>query len=98
MVAFGGPSHEIIIDGVWYELSFFKPGGFGTFRSNIETGVCCEPLCPRGGEIQDEDLQFLRMIEDGVLLLMISPTLMVQEIRQVCHHLDQGSKVQSPLE
>jgi hypothetical protein len=45
---------------------------------------------------EDEDLQFLRMIEDGVLLLMISPTLMVQEIRQVCHHLDQGSKVQSP--
>jgi hypothetical protein len=25
-------------------ISSFKPGGFGKFRSNIETGVCCEPL------------------------------------------------------
>ena len=25
MVAFGGPSHEIIIDGVWYELLFSGP-------------------------------------------------------------------------
>ena len=40
---------------------------------------------------EDEDLQFIRMIECVVLQLMISPTLMVQEI---CHHLDQGSKDQ----
>ena len=43
--------------------------------------------------IEEDEDQFSRMIEGMVLQLMISPTLMGQEI---CHHLDQGSKVQTP--